>query len=61
MRIVILEDNSDRRETMSAVLTDLIPGAKVEFFVAAGPMIEHKDKRCTEADCGSRQSQTLPP
>ncbi len=41
MRIVILEDNADRRQVMSAVLQELFPGVSVEYFVVAQKMIEH--------------------
>ncbi|MEZ6125823.1 MAG: response regulator [Planctomycetaceae bacterium] len=43
MRIVILEDNPDRRAAMSDVLADLFPRAVVEYFAVARRMIEHLD------------------
>ncbi|MBL8808907.1 MAG: response regulator [Planctomycetaceae bacterium] len=43
MRIVILEDNMDRRAAMTDVLEDLFPGAAVEYFAVARTMIEHLD------------------
>ena len=43
MRIVILEDNPDRRAAMSDVLADLFPRAVVEYFAVAQRMIEHLD------------------
>ena len=39
MRIVILEDNSDRQEVMSSVIADVFPGIVAEFFVTAQQMI----------------------
>src|SRR5580692_13174758 len=41
MRIVILEDNTDRREVMSSVLADMFPSIVMEFFVTARQMIDH--------------------
>lgn len=41
MRIVILEDNSDRREAMSAVLDDLFPNMAVTYFTTSREMIDH--------------------
>lgn len=42
MRIVILEDNLERREAMTAVLEDRFSGTHIiEYFVAAKPMINH--------------------
>ncbi|MEZ6132633.1 MAG: response regulator [Planctomycetaceae bacterium] len=43
MRIVILEDNPDRRAAMSVVLDDLFPRAAIEYFAVAREMIEHLD------------------
>lgn len=38
MRIIILEDNADRRTEMAACLRDLVPQYAVEFFVDAARM-----------------------
>ncbi len=40
MRIVILEDNSDRREVMSSVLADMFLDIAAEFFFTSHQMID---------------------
>lgn len=41
MRIVILEDNEDRRMAMGRVIADRFPAHIVEYFAASGRMIQH--------------------
>src|SRR5437016_3936499 len=41
MRIIILEDNNERKQVMQAALADRFPRVVVEFFHAIPPMIDH--------------------
>lgn len=41
MRIIILEDNADRRACMSSVLADMLPEFVVEYFVTSREMIDY--------------------
>jgi CheY-like chemotaxis protein len=44
MRIIILEDNIDRRQVMSEVLADMVPNFSVEFYSASRQMIDRLNK-----------------
>ncbi len=48
MRIVILEDNEDRRIAMMRVLRSRFPKFAVEFFTASKPLIQHLTETLTE-------------
>jgi hypothetical protein len=44
MRLMILEDNADRRSAMQAVLEDRMRQFSIEFFPAVPPMIDRLEK-----------------